>query len=107
MSANSIRVVGHRWSPQSYEIKDFLARNQIPYQWLDLELQEEARRIQESLGAQQLPVVIFPDGSFLEAPDLPQLAEKIGLQQDASHSLYRMVGGDCRTGFTRLCGGWT
>ena len=56
-----VRVVGHRWSPLSYQVKDFLARNQVPYQWLDVELDDEARRLVELAGAQppSLPLLFW------------------------------------------------
>ncbi|HEY9667784.1 MAG TPA: response regulator, partial [Coleofasciculaceae cyanobacterium] len=66
-----IRVVGNRWSPFSHQVKDFLARNQIPYQWLDIELESEAAKLVEYAqadGRQQLPLVLFPDGSRLIQP---------------------------------------
>ncbi len=50
-----IRVIGHRWSPQAHDIKGFLGRNQVPYQWLDVELDEEARRIAQPAGGHTLP----------------------------------------------------
>ena len=65
-----IRVIGHRWSPLSHQIKDFLARNLIPYQWLDIEVDEEAKRLLEFIPDDQLhlPVVLFADGSHLCEP---------------------------------------
>ncbi|HMC32374.1 MAG TPA: response regulator, partial [Candidatus Angelobacter sp.] len=63
-----IRVLGTRWSPRSYELRDFLARNHVPYQWIDVELSAndpETKRLLEALGpeAANLPVVLFPDGT--------------------------------------------
>lgn len=65
-----IRVIGHRWSPLSHQIKDFLSRNLIPYQWLDIEVEEEAKRLLTFIPDEQrsLPVVVFPDGSHLSEP---------------------------------------
>jgi thioredoxin reductase (NADPH) len=69
-----IRIVGNRWSPKSHEVKDFLARNQVPYQWFDVEAAEtdaEVRRLTESLPAEELkhlPLVIFSDGERLKEP---------------------------------------
>src|SRR5208282_2991724 len=65
-----IRVLGTRWSPRSYELRDFLARNRVPYQWIDAELSAndpETKRLLEALGdeANSLPVVLFPDGTKL------------------------------------------
>ncbi|PSB32635.1 response regulator [Stenomitos frigidus] len=89
-----IRVVGSRWSPQSHQVKRFLASNQVPYQWLDLELETEARRLvtyAESDDRQQLPLVLFPDGSQLVQPSNAQLAEKIGLRTHAERPFYDLV----------------
>jgi len=88
-----IRVIGHRWSPAAHHIKDFLARNQIPYQWLDVETDDQARRIVESLGSEaaQLPLVLFPDGSHLAQPKNVQIAEKIGLKTRAGMPFYDLI----------------
>jgi thioredoxin reductase (NADPH) len=93
-----IRVVGNRWSPYSHQIKDFLARNQIPYQWLDVELETEACQLLtagEPDGLQRLPLVLFPDGSRLIQPDSLQIAARIGLRTQAERPFYDLaiVGG--------------
>jgi len=93
-----IRVVGNRWSPQSHEVKDFLARNQIPYQWLDVELAQEACQLLaygEPDGLQRLPLVLFTDGSRLVQPSTLEIAERIGLQTQAERPFYDLaiVGG--------------
>lgn len=89
-----IRVVGNRWSPLSHAAKDFLARNQIPYQWLDIELEPEATQLveyAEADGKQQLPLVLFPDGSRLIQPSNLAIAEKIGLRTQAEHPFYDLA----------------
>jgi thioredoxin reductase (NADPH) len=88
-----IRLIGHRWSPATHHIKDFLARNQVPYQWLDIETDDAARRIAESIGLDraQLPLVIFPDGSHLAQPANVRIAEKIGLKTRAEMKFYDLV----------------
>jgi thioredoxin reductase (NADPH) len=88
-----IRVAGALWSLTSHQVKDFLTRHQIPYQWLDIEKDESARRLveQASNGAVKLPVVFFPDGNTLVEPDLKVLAEKVGLQTRASLPFYDLV----------------
>ena len=60
-----IRLVGSQWDPVSYRIKDFLARNNIPYQWMDIELNAEANRLIDVAGEPKpsLPYLLFPDGS--------------------------------------------
>ena len=66
-----IRVLGTRWSPKSYELRDFLARNRVPYQWIDVESSAndpETKRLLDALGPEEaasLPIVLFPDGSKL------------------------------------------
>jgi thioredoxin reductase (NADPH) len=87
-----IRVVGNRWSPHSHQIKDFLARNQVPYQWLDIELSEEAQQLTTCANCEQhLPLVIFPDGSTLIQPNNLQVAEKIGLRTQAEKPFYDLI----------------
>jgi thioredoxin reductase (NADPH) len=90
-----IRVVGHRWSPQTHTLKDFLGRNHIPFQWIDVEALDRdstARRFVEALnGAEDLPVVVFPDGSKLANPTPEQVAERLGLPTRAGTSLYDLV----------------
>src|SRR5919199_1239654 len=95
-----VRVVGDRWSPDSHRIRDFLARNRVPYRWLDVESSDEARQIVERLdhGAPKLPVVVFQDASYLEAPENREVAERIGLRTRAERPFYDLViigGGPC------------
>ncbi len=95
-----IRVLGTRWSPRSYELRDFLARNHVPYQWTDVELSAndpETKRLLEALGpeATQLPVVLFPDGTKLLEGVPADIAQKVGLRTRAQTSFYDLaiVGG--------------
>lgn len=90
---DGIRVAGTLWSSNSHTIKDFLARNQIPYQWLDIELDSEARNLVESIGDGQhrLPVVFFPDGNTLIDPSIQVVGEKIGLQSKAEKPFYDLI----------------
>src|SRR6266851_9990457 len=62
-----VRVVGHQWSPYSTEIRDFLGRNFVPHEWLDIETDESAKQLLKTLGVEStlLPIVVFPDGEFL------------------------------------------
>jgi thioredoxin reductase (NADPH) len=86
-----IRVLGHRWSPQALEIKSFLAGNHVPYQWLDVETNDEAGRMLEGAPGRKLPLVVFPDGEQLEAPDTSQMARKIGLRTRADQQFYDLI----------------
>jgi thioredoxin reductase (NADPH) len=95
-----IRVLGTRWSNRSYELREFLARNQVPYQWIDVELAQtdpEVRSLIASLGpeAETLPLVLFPDGTRLAEPPLPAVADKLGLKTHALTNFYDLaiVGG--------------
>ena len=89
-----IRVAGTLWSPTSHVVKDFLARNRIPYQWLDIDKDEAVRTQVEALfkgESVQLPVVFFPDGSSLIQPSTVELAGKAGLQTDALAPFYDLI----------------
>ncbi len=88
-----IRVIGNRWSPQSHDMKDFLARNQIPYQWLDIELSAEAEKLATFANCDRLslPLVLFTDGSSLLQPSIVQVAEKIGLRTQAEKPFYDLI----------------
>jgi thioredoxin reductase (NADPH) len=93
---DGVRVLGHRWSPDSYAVRDFLARNQVPYRWFDLEAADkdaEVRKLARAVGSEpsHLPMVVFPDGSSLEAPGATQLAEKLGLRVRADQAFYDLL----------------
>lgn len=90
---DGIRVAGTQWSVSSHRVKDFLTRNQIPYQWLDIENNAEARSLVDSVGKEGsgLPVVFFPDGVQLVDPDSLVLAEKIGLRTQAQRPFYDII----------------
>jgi len=95
-----IRVLGTRWSPRSYELRDFLARSHVPYQWIDVEgsaNDPETRRLLEALGpdASELPVVLFSDGTKLLNSAPAEVAQKVGLRTRAETSFYDLaiVGG--------------
>ncbi len=88
-----VRVVGHRWSPQSNDIRDFLGRNFVPHQWLNAETDELATQLLETAGADAaaLPMVIFPDGSLLKNPSIADVARKLGLRTKAEFPFYDLV----------------
>jgi thioredoxin reductase (NADPH) len=95
-----IRVLGTRWSPRSYDLRDFLARNHVPYQWIDVEISAndpETKRLMEALGpeAANLPVVLFPDGTKLLESLPADVAKKVGLRTRAQTDFYDLaiVGG--------------
>jgi thioredoxin reductase (NADPH) len=90
---DGIRVAGSRWSPPSHAVREFLSRNQVPYQWVDLDQDPAAREQVASLAGEspRLPVVMFPDGTFLVAPGNSELAGKAGLQTLATRPYYDVV----------------
>lgn len=95
-----IRVLGTRWSPRCYELRDFLARSHVPYQWIDVEYatnDPETKRLLEALGpdSSELPVVLFPDGARLLNSVPADVAQKVGLRTRAETTFYDLaiVGG--------------
>ena len=90
---DGIRVAGTLWSASSHHVKDFLARNRTPYQWLDIETNAEAQTMVEGVTSSlaKLPVIFFPDGETLIEPDDRTLAQKIGLKTEASEPFYDLL----------------
>lgn len=90
---DGIRMAGTLWSASSHRAKDFLARSQIAYKWLDIERDSEARELVEATtgGQARLPVLFFPDGSTLVDPDLRALADKVGLTTHALQPFYDLI----------------
>jgi len=90
---DGIRVAGTLWSPRSHKMKDFLSRNRIPYQWLDIEADSEARSLVESVtdGNFKLPVIFYPDGTYMVQPEVQECAAKVGLQTQAKQPFYDLI----------------
>ena len=96
---DGIRVAGTLWSPKSHDVKDFLARNRVPYLWLDIDQDPVACELVDATLAslagvsavRRLPVVFFPDGTVLVEPDLRALAEKVGLRTQATQPFYDLI----------------
>ena len=88
-----IRLIGYQFSPLSHEIKDFLASNLIPYLWLDVQKNPEACTLLAGnhLQTEQLPVVIFEDGTVLSKPGMKELGAKTGLSPEVKNELYDVV----------------
>ncbi len=91
--AKGLRLVGHQWSPRSHAIKDFLASSLIPYRWLDVERDPDARTLIEAagVGVDELPVLFFEDGSVLRDPDPRSVAERLGRSLSAAFDVYDLV----------------
>jgi thioredoxin reductase (NADPH) len=90
---DGIRVAGNSLSLASFAVKDFLASNQVPYEWLDMDNEATVRELLggASGGAPRLPLVFFPDGTTLVQPTTRELAEKVGLQTRAQKPFYDLI----------------
>lgn len=90
---DGIKVVGATWSPDTHEVKEFLARNHVPYRFLDIERDPGAEAMVDVAtgGSGQLPVVFFPDGPILVQPDRRALAVQAGLTVEAGAPFYDLV----------------
>src|SRR5947207_7625507 len=91
-----VRVLGHRWSPRSYALRDFLGRNQVPYRWLDAETEDRDKEVREALELAErdclkLPAAIFLDNTGLSDPSTAELAAKLGLRTSATTSFYDLL----------------
>ena len=92
-SFEGIRVLGSQWSPESFAAKEFLSRNRVPYQWVDVDTDEPARALAMSLAGSltRLPIVLCPDGTHLIAPTNAEIATKAGMQTQATRPFYDVV----------------
>ena len=81
LEAGGVRVIGHRFSKESHDLRDFLVRNRVPARWLDVERDGEARELLQVAGvdADRLPVALLEDGTVLERPTILELAERLGV----------------------------
>ncbi len=92
--AKGLRLVGHQWSPQSHAVKDFLASNLIPYRWLEVTHDADARALLDAagVGADELPALFFDDGTpVLRNPDPRQVAERLGRPLTAAFDVYDLA----------------
>jgi len=93
LNAGGVRVVGHRFSKDTHDLRDFLARNRIPGRWLDVERDGEARDLLKvaEVAEDRLPVVLLEDGSVLERPTVMELAERLGVAVAPTSDHYDLV----------------
>jgi thioredoxin reductase (NADPH) len=93
LEAGGVRVVGHRFSKESHDLRDFLARNRVPARWLDVERDGEARELLAVAGVDddRLPVVLLDDGAVLERPTVLELAERLGVAAQPAEEHYDLV----------------
>jgi thioredoxin reductase (NADPH) len=90
---DGIRVVGHRWSAPSHEVKDFLTRNQVPFKWLELERDAEAATLlaANDSDAEHLPLVITETGETLQAPSTFEVAQALGILSTPALPFYDLI----------------
>ena len=88
-----VRIIGHRWSAEGHRIRDFLARSQVPYRWLDIETEAEATELLALAGGADatLPVVVLADGGTLTNPTIEALADKLGIRKQAQAAYYDLI----------------
>jgi thioredoxin reductase (NADPH) len=81
LEAGGVRIIGHRFSKDTHDLRDFLARNRVPGRWLDVERDSEARELLTVAGVPEnrLPVALLEDGDVLERPTVLELAERLGV----------------------------
>jgi thioredoxin reductase (NADPH) len=93
LEAGGVRVIGHRFSKDSHDLRDFLARNRVPARWLDVERDGEARELLQVAGVdgERLPVALLEDGSVLERPSILEIAERLGVTAQPSQEHYDLV----------------
>jgi thioredoxin reductase (NADPH) len=91
--ATGLRLVGHQWSPRSHAIKDFLAGSLVPYRWLDVARDPETRALLDAAGVgdDELPALLFEDGSVLRDPEPRDVAERLGRSLSAAFDVYDLV----------------
>lgn len=93
LASGGVRVIGHRFSKESHDLRDFLARNRVPARWLDVERDGEARELLQVAGvaADRLPVALLEDGAVLERPTVLELAERLGVAGTPAADHYDVV----------------
>ena len=93
LESGGVRLIGHRFSKESHDLRDFLARNRVPARWLDVERDGEARELLKVVGIapDRLPVALLEDGAVLERPTILELAERIGVSVQAAQDHYDLV----------------
>jgi thioredoxin reductase (NADPH) len=93
LESGGLRIIGHRFSKESHDLRDFVARNRVPARWLDVELDGEARELLKvvGVGPDRLPVALLEDGSVLERPTILELAGRLGIASQPTQEHYDLV----------------
>ena len=93
LESGGVRLIGHRFSRETHELRDFLARNRVPGRWLDVERDGESRELLKVAGVEEsgLPVALLEDGTVLERPTILELAERLGVAVAPAGDHYDLV----------------
>ena len=93
LESGGVRLIGHRFSRATHDLRDFLARNGVPARWLDVEREAEARQLLTVAGVEddRLPVALLEDGTVLERPTVLELAERLGVAGQPASEHYDLV----------------
>jgi thioredoxin reductase (NADPH) len=93
LESGGVRIIGHRFSRATHDLRDFLARNGVPGRWLDVERDSEARTLLKVAGVsdERLPVALLEDGTVLERPTVLELAERLGVAGQPAFEHYDLV----------------
>src|SRR3954452_6435590 len=93
LESGGVRLIGHRFSRATHDLRDFLARNRVPARWLDVERDAEARQLLKVAGAddEHLPVALLEDGTVMEHPTVLELAERLGIASQPASDHYDLV----------------
>src|SRR5690348_17496166 len=93
VESGGVRVIGHRFSPESHDLRDFLARNRVPARFLDIERDGEARELLQITGVEpdRLPVALLEDGGVLERPTMLEIAGRLGISGQPASDHYDLV----------------
>jgi thioredoxin reductase (NADPH) len=93
LESGGVRLIGHRFSRASHDLRDFLARNRVPARWLDVERDGEAKQLLKvaSVDDERLPVALLEDGTVLERPTVLELAERLGIAGQPASEHYDLV----------------
>jgi thioredoxin reductase (NADPH) len=90
---DGLRIIGQRWSPESHDIREFLSRNQVPFKWMDIAIDEQAEQLLELAGMKRddVPVLVFPNGNVLKQPSFSEIAERLGISGQAEVPVYDVI----------------
>jgi thioredoxin reductase (NADPH) len=93
LESGGVRIIGHRFSRATHDLRDFLARNRVPGRWLDVERDSEARQLLKVAGVtdDRLPVALLEDGTVLERPTVLELGERLGVAGQPAFEHYDLV----------------